>query len=322
MEDQIQGNPELGPPDIFAAFNHYILLFFGLTCILSSVFIQQLFYLADQLRVGLVVAPVLGIILPVWAVTRRFPAGFRSQLLIARPQLLMTLYVLVATAAVVVIVDFIYAVSQQFLTPPADYVEGLKELKPTGIVPVAVTFFGICVLVPFAEEIVFRGLVQRIFSRNMGPVLAMLLAGAFFGVIHLTPQLLLSMIVFGIFLGYLFMATSNLVYPILAHAVLNSVSYVQLLVLPEDQLASVPPYARDPWALGLAVLMLIPILMVFLNLVMPQPVSRWVNIIVAVFFFLFNLVGLPTYASLYDKFLIAVNMGFNVVTVWYAWNWS
>lgn len=74
--------------------------------------------------------------------------------------------------------------------------------------------------------------------------------------------------------------------------------------------------------LGLAVLMMIPILMVFLNLVMPQPISRWVNIIVAVFFFLFNMVGLPTYASLYDKFLIAVSMGFNVVTICYAWNWS
>ena len=73
--------------------------------------------------------------------------------------------------------------------------------------------------------------------------------------------------------------------------------------------------------LGIAVLMLTPILMVFLTLVMPQPVSRWVNIIVAVFFFLFNLVGLPTYLSLWDKFLIAVSMGFNVVTIWYAWNW-
>ena len=74
--------------------------------------------------------------------------------------------------------------------------------------------------------------------------------------------------------------------------------------------------------LGIAVLMLTPILMVFLTLVMPQPVSRWVNIIVAAFFFLFNLVGLPTYASLYDKFLLAVSMGFNVVTILYAWNWS
>lgn len=74
--------------------------------------------------------------------------------------------------------------------------------------------------------------------------------------------------------------------------------------------------------LGIAVLMLTPILMVFLTLVLPQPASRWANIIVAAFFFLFNLVGLPTYPPLFDKFLLAVSMGFNVVTIWYAWNWS
>jgi membrane protease YdiL (CAAX protease family) len=254
MEDPIKGNHELGPPDIFAALNHYVLLFFGVTCILTSVFIQQLLYEFNQLRVGLVAAPLLGIILPVYAITRRFPSGFRRQLLIRRPRFLLTLYVIVATVAVVVLVDFIYAVSQRFLSQPTDYVQSLKELKPAGIVSIVITFIGICVLVPLSEEIVFRGLVQRIFARNMGPVLAMFLAGAFFGVIHLTPQLLLSMIAFGIFLGYLFMATSNLTYPILAHAVLNTVSYVQLLVLPEDQLDSVPSYARDPWALTLAVL--------------------------------------------------------------------
>lgn len=74
--------------------------------------------------------------------------------------------------------------------------------------------------------------------------------------------------------------------------------------------------------LGIAVLMLTPILMVFLTLVLPQSVSRWANIIVAAFFFLFNLIGLPTYPSLYDKFLLAVSMVFNVVTIWYAWNWA
>jgi hypothetical protein len=73
--------------------------------------------------------------------------------------------------------------------------------------------------------------------------------------------------------------------------------------------------------LGIAVLMLIPILMVLLSLILPQPVSRWVNISVAVFFFLFNVVGLPTYPSMYDKFLIAVSLVFNVATVWYAWTW-
>jgi hypothetical protein len=74
--------------------------------------------------------------------------------------------------------------------------------------------------------------------------------------------------------------------------------------------------------LGIAVLMLTPILMVFLTLVLPQPTGRWANIIVAGFFLLFNLVGLPTYPSLYDKFLLAASIVFNGVTIGYAWNWT
>jgi hypothetical protein len=73
--------------------------------------------------------------------------------------------------------------------------------------------------------------------------------------------------------------------------------------------------------LAIAALMVIPIVMVVLSLVLPQNISRWANIIVAGFWFLFNLVGLPTYAGHYDKFLLAVSMVFNVVTVWYAWRW-
>ena len=73
--------------------------------------------------------------------------------------------------------------------------------------------------------------------------------------------------------------------------------------------------------LGLAILMVIPVVMVFLTLVLNYPVNRWANIILAIFFFLFNLVGLPTYPSLYDKFLIIVGLAFNVLTVWYEWKW-
>lgn len=70
-----------------------------------------------------------------------------------------------------------------------------------------------------------------------------------------------------------------------------------------------------------AVLMLIPIVMVVLSLTVRYPAIRWITIIAAAFLFLFNAVGLPTYPSLYDKFLIAVGLVFNVVTVWTAWRW-
>ncbi len=90
-----------------------------------------------------------------------------------------------------------------------------------------------------------------------------------------------------------------------------------------DQAKMMPQmnFNQSIW-LGIAVLMLTPILMVFLTLVLPQPVGRWANIIVAGFFLLFNLVGLPTYPSLYDKFLLAVSIVFNGVTIGYAWNWA
>lgn len=73
--------------------------------------------------------------------------------------------------------------------------------------------------------------------------------------------------------------------------------------------------------LGIAILMLTPIVMVFLALALPQRASRWANIIIAGFFLLFNLVGLPTYA-LYDQFLLVASMVFNGVTIWYAWRWA
>ena len=73
--------------------------------------------------------------------------------------------------------------------------------------------------------------------------------------------------------------------------------------------------------LGMAILMVIPIVMVFLSLTLPQNINRWASIILALFFFIFNLVGLPTYPSAYDKFLIIVGLVFNVLIVWYAWRW-
>jgi hypothetical protein len=73
--------------------------------------------------------------------------------------------------------------------------------------------------------------------------------------------------------------------------------------------------------LGMAVLMLIPILMILLSLVLGQSATRWTTYLAAGFLFLFNLVGLPTYPGLYDKFLIAVGLVFNLMTIYFAWTW-
>jgi hypothetical protein len=72
---------------------------------------------------------------------------------------------------------------------------------------------------------------------------------------------------------------------------------------------------------GIAIVQLIPIIMIFLSLTLADTANRWVNIIVASFFFIFNLVGLRGYKA-YHKFLIIVGLVFLVLIVMYAWNWA
>ena len=63
--------------------------------------------------------------------------------------------------------------------------------------------------------------------------------------------------------------------------------------------------ASQAMLVGIAIIMLVPIVMVLLSLIVAYPAIRWINIVVAVIFFLFNLAGLP-YEGAYDNFLIGV----------------
>ena len=74
--------------------------------------------------------------------------------------------------------------------------------------------------------------------------------------------------------------------------------------------------------LGIAGLMVTPILMVVLTLFLPYGLNRWTNIILSGLWLIFNLVGLPTYKGHFDKFLLAVSMVFNGIIIWVAWTWK
>jgi membrane protease YdiL (CAAX protease family) len=257
MEPDDERNLDLRPPDMFEQVNNYFLLFFAFACLLGSVYIQTLFIYLGQLRLGIAVSSFFGIILPIYVFSRRFHSGFTQQLKIqpVRPEL--AVQVVLATMMVVVVVDVIFIITQRIFPTPPDFVEGLMELKPASLYEYVVTFAGLCLAVPIAEEIIFRGMFQRVFTRNMGGVFAFVLAGVFFGVVHMDAHLLISISVFGIFLGFLFYATDNLTYPIMAHALFNTVSFIQLASTPEDLLEEPPFYIQDTRILVAAIVMLV-----------------------------------------------------------------
>jgi len=77
--------------------------------------------------------------------------------------------------------------------------------------------------------------------------------------------------------------------------------------------------------LGMAILMVIPIVMVVLSLTLKQPVNRWANIIVGIVFTgiaLISAIESLTKQSAYSAYAVLMWLSIIVVTalvVWYAW---
>lgn len=70
-----------------------------------------------------------------------------------------------------------------------------------------------------------------------------------------------------------------------------------------------------------AITMTIPVTMIVLSLILPHSVNRWVNIGAGVFFLGYSLLGIGKYPGAYDRFLLAVSLAANALSVWYAWEW-
>ena len=256
MDEREQRNTGTAP-DVFTAVNNYFLLFFCASCVLSSMYIQQLFFMLGQYRLGIGVSSVLGILLPIYLLMRKFPAGVRQQVRIARPQVHRMVLVVILTLAAVVLIDQIYVINQRITPVPEDYADTIRELKPTNVLDFAITFMGLCVLVPVAEEAVFRGLIQQVFTRNMGPLIGVTFAGAIFGAVHLNAHLLISITAFGLFLGFLFNYNGNLTYTIVAHAIFNGVALAELTLFPDVGGGDLPVYLRDVWVVVVALVLFV-----------------------------------------------------------------
>lgn len=70
-----------------------------------------------------------------------------------------------------------------------------------------------------------------------------------------------------------------------------------------------------------AIMMLIPIFMVFLSLELPYKANRWANIIIAIFFIAVDGIGFIIPRPLYENIMGVGYVVFCALIVWYAWKW-
>ncbi len=89
----------------------------------------------------------------------------------------------------------------------------------------------ICLVAGFGEEMLFRGAIQQgIEQWTLSQPAALAVASALFGLAHpITPAYAVLAAVMGAYLGWLWLATGNLLVPTVAHAAYDFVALVYLI---------------------------------------------------------------------------------------------
>jgi membrane protease YdiL (CAAX protease family) len=95
-----------------------------------------------------------------------------------------------------------------------------------------VELVALCALAGLGEELFFRGFLQAWLGRLLGPTGGLILGGLIFGLAHaLTPLYVVLAWAIGVYLGWVWTASENLLVPVVAHAAYDLVALTWLIRL-------------------------------------------------------------------------------------------
>jgi membrane protease YdiL (CAAX protease family) len=239
--------PEPGPGSgIFERLNNYLLLLYAGACLLMYFSLSGLLYLSGSIVLSLSIPGLAAIVFPLFVLSRRFSLRFADEYRLGFPALEVTVLSLLISAGMILPIEALSTFVEKRWPPDADYIKFLIAIKPKGMLQLAAVGAGIALVTPVAEELLFRGVIQRIFSRNMDGPIALALASLLFALCHFDLPSLPAITALGLVYGYLFLATGNLFYPILGHALFNLFSLIRLYRISEEDLQSIdfgyPPF--------------------------------------------------------------------------------
>ncbi len=125
-----------------------------------------------------------------------------------------------------------------FLKSQLDYYMDLSQYF-SGDGGLVWTILATCIVVPIAEEVIFRGVVMNEFRRVMPLWVAVVLQGVVFALFHMNFIQTLYVVVPGILLGAVYAWTRSLVVPIVMHICFNFLGAGLPMILGEGQASQI-----------------------------------------------------------------------------------
>lgn len=242
---------------IFERLNNYLLLLYVGACLLMYFSLSALLYLSGATALSLSIPGLLSIIFPLFVLSRRFSLRFADEYRIGVPTLETTVLALLISAGMILPIETLSTFIERRWPPDADYINFLIAIKPKGLLSLLAVGAGIVVVTPIAEELLFRGVIQRVFARNMNAPLALGLASLIFALCHFDLSSVPAITILGLLYGYLFLVTGNLFYPIMGHALFNLFSLIRLYNISESDLQTIDPGYPALWLTALSLVAVI-----------------------------------------------------------------
>ncbi len=237
-------------PDLWSGWSRLRILWLILLLGAGNFFFQSLVFLVSGgLFLPVVAGAVLGVLVPLGIIFRRGGLSPQRDLLLGPVPPSVLLITLLMAAAAIPPTSLLAELSLRLHPPDARWIKFFSDNLENTPAQIALAAVGGVILAPLVEEIIFRGLLQRLLTRTWGPWPGILISSLIFGLVHGEPWFLFGLIGVGLVLGFLFEATGSLSACWAAHALHNAVSLVILFARQDTSLQPTPLHLAD-WLLA------------------------------------------------------------------------
>ena len=125
--------------------------------------------------------------------------------------------------------SFLSELSSIIKAVPDIFLHMMADNMPTSTVEIIIAFLAVGVAVPFVEELLFRGFLQRALKKHWGSWPAIIISALVFGIIHLEPWYLFGLVGVGVLLGYIYDKTGSILASTVTHGAFNTISFAMML---------------------------------------------------------------------------------------------
>lgn len=125
---------------------------------------------------------------------------------------------------------FAFNIMAQELGLPDELAEVMKQMSNNFL-----GCFGIAVLGPVLEEVLFRGAIQGYLMRKYNPVVGIVVASVIFGVIHKNPIQIFYATCLGLVFGWMYYRIRSLMPVIIGHVLNNSLAVITMIMGTEEE---------------------------------------------------------------------------------------